>query len=131
MADILLERDLPPAECTTYKWRHLPDVGQDGNRPWPATAQGPADRLPTKVANLPPHSASRKRRPLAPGGFRVVAAADFGNRPQVCQPAPHSGKPQTALAFLRHCMRCRQADCQSAAGCQPAPHRFSNLLAMV
>ena len=49
-----------------------------------------------------------------------------------CRPAPQSGKPQTTLAFLRHCRRCRQADCQSAGPrgrpCQPAPHRFSDLL---
>jgi hypothetical protein len=85
-------------------------------------------RLLDGAASWPVARPVRAGEPL-PGpnnpASRSVCQATFQpprRMPSGCQPAPHSGKPQTAQAMAQSCARYRRADCQSAAGCQPAPH---------
>src|ERR1700679_1929465 len=78
-------------------------------------ARGTGGRM-ASCGGLATRLLARCTQPARPIGGALWA------RPQVKQPAPHSGKPQTVQASLLEPRKCqRQADCQSAAGCQPAP----------
>jgi hypothetical protein len=53
-----------------------------------------------------------------------VESEAIANRRAGCHPAPHSGKPQTAVPLVGGCMHCRQADLLIGRRFVNLPHRI-------